>query len=287
MLFASTRMAARLEAAECDLLTASADAVARLRPDDDVQVVGLGGGVAIHAGHDSPLTKVAGLGFDGALEESALAPVEAHWRQRGAAVQVELSTLADPAIGTMLTGRGYALVGFENVLGLALGDSRRPAALLDVRVERAEAADIDAWLDVVATGFAAPDEAGVPSHEKYDRDALERVIRPMSQARGMVRYLARRNGVPAGGASMRLGSGVAHLAGAATLPAHRRQGVQRALLQHRLADAAAAGCDIAVVTTLPGSTSQKNVQSLGFQLLYSRAILVLPVDASAVPAASP
>jgi hypothetical protein len=50
--------------------------------------------------------------------------------------------------------------------------------------------------------------------------------------------------------------------------------VQTALLATRLADAAAAGCDIAVVTTAPGSQSQQNVQRRGFQLLYTRAILV-------------
>ena len=47
-----------------------------------------------------------------------------------------------------------------------------------------------------------------------------------------------------------------------------------ALLRARLADAAEAGCDIAVVTTAPGSKSQQNVQRQGFHLLYTRAILV-------------
>jgi hypothetical protein len=50
--------------------------------------------------------------------------------------------------------------------------------------------------------------------------------------------------------------------------------VQTALLAARLADAAAAGCDVAVVTTQPGSRSQQNVQRRGFDLLYVRAVLV-------------
>jgi ribosomal protein S18 acetylase RimI-like enzyme len=68
--------------------------------------------------------------------------------------------------------------------------------------------------------------------------------------------------------------GVAQFAGAATAPAHRRRGIQSALLSTRLADAAAAGCDVAVITTQPGSTSQQNAQSRGFDLLYTRAVLV-------------
>ncbi|MFY9922262.1 MAG: GNAT family N-acetyltransferase, partial [Mycobacterium sp.] len=54
----------------------------------------------------------------------------------------------------------------------------------------------------------------------------------------------------------------------------RRRGVQSALLTKRLADAAEAGCDVAVVTTAPGSKSQQNVQRQGFHLPYTRAVLV-------------
>jgi ribosomal protein S18 acetylase RimI-like enzyme len=75
---------------------------------------------------------------------------------------------------------------------------------------------------------------------------------------------------------MRFLDGVAQLAGAATLPQHRRRGVQSAVLRARLLDAAASGGDIAVVTTQPGSKSQENVQRAGFTLLYARAILVRP-----------
>lgn len=73
---------------------------------------------------------------------------------------------------------------------------------------------------------------------------------------------------------MRTFEGVALLCGSSTLPAHRRRGVQTTLLATRLAEAAAVGCDLAVVTTLPGSRSQHNVQRHGFELLYTRAILV-------------
>jgi hypothetical protein len=75
----------------------------------------------------------------------------------------------------------------------------------------------------------------------------------------------------AGGASFRLADGVAQLTGAATAPAHRRHGIQTAQLAAR---PAAADCDVAVVTTQPSSKSQQNVQGRGFDLLYTRAVLV-------------
>src|SRR4029078_13208698 len=90
-----------------------------------------------------------------------------------------------------------------------------------------------------------------------------------SAAAGDVRYAALRDGVIVGGATMRIAEGVAQLTGAATITAHGRRGVEPALLPARLAAAAAAGCDVAVMTTQPGSKSQQNAQRQGSDLLYT------------------
>jgi ribosomal protein S18 acetylase RimI-like enzyme len=102
------------------------------------------------------------------------------------------------------------------------------------------------------------------------------ILRDTLAAPSFERFVARRNGIVAGGASLRLHEGVAQLAGAATRPEHRRLGVQTALLRHRLHAAARRGCDVAVVTTAPGSKSAENVQRFGFSILYVRAVLVKP-----------
>ena len=67
---------------------------------------------------------------------------------------------------------------------------------------------------------------------------------------------------------------VAQLRGAATRPPFRRRGLQTAMLHLRLREAAKAGCDVAILTTEPGSKSQENGQRAGFALLYSRAVLI-------------
>jgi ribosomal protein S18 acetylase RimI-like enzyme len=100
------------------------------------------------------------------------------------------------------------------------------------------------------------------------------VERHMAAAGVVVRYAGWLDGIIAGGATMRVAEGVAQLTGAATAPAHRRRGVHTALLSTRLNAAAAAGCDVAVVITQPGSKSQQNAQRQGFDLLYTRAVLV-------------
>jgi GNAT superfamily N-acetyltransferase len=207
------------------------------------------------------------------LFRSLLDEIEQAFAARGTATQVELANLADPAIGAALTSRGYQLVSFENVLGRSLPGELQPVTAPGVEVRLSD--DRAAWLDVVVDGFAHPDAEGVPSHEEFPREIVEKAIADIEQA-GATPYLAYRYGIVAGGGSMRLSEGVAQLTGAATAPAHRRHGVQTALLSTRLADATRAGCDVAVVITQPGSKSQQNVQRRGFQLLYTRAVLVKP-----------
>jgi len=136
------------------------------------------------------------------------------------------------------------------------------------------------WLDVVVSGFAQPDVGAAQAEgQEYPREAIERVFGDVASVPGFRRYLAHVDGVVAGGASMREFDGVAQLCGAATLPAFRRRGVQTALLNARLRDARRRGCDLAVVTTAPGSTSQQHAQRRGFALLYARALHVKPSPA--------
>ncbi len=271
-LFCDTALTARIERAEAQLVAKAGEA-ARRRADSAGFVIPTAGGVASFAEQDSPFNKVAGLGFGGVPDAAELDEIERAFAARGAPVQVELAHLADPAIGALLTGRGYRLVSFENVLGLAVQGRPERVTPPGVEVRPGGAEEFESGVDVVADGFSHPDEQGVPSHEEFSREVIRRAQRDLVAA-GVVPYLARRDGAIAGGASVRIADGVAQLTGAATAPAHRRRGVQTALLSARLADAAAAGCDIAVVTTQPGSVSQQNVQRQGFDLLYTRAVLV-------------
>lgn len=274
MLFASVDLAARIERAERAMLLDCAASIAAL-PGRDVFVREIAGGAATFTGDGSPLNKLAGLGFAGLPDERELGEIEAEFARRRSPVQAEVSTLAEPALFPLLAGRGYVLQGFENVSGLEL-PAAPAAGGTGIEIATSGSDELPLWLDVVVSGFESPDTQGVPSHESPARDALESVMRDMVSARGFVRYLARRGGEPAGGASLRVGEGVALLCGAATLPAHRRRGVQSALLTRRLADAAAESCDVAVVTTQPGSKSQQNAKRQGFGLLYARAVLVRP-----------
>ncbi|MEH3141367.1 MAG: GNAT family N-acetyltransferase [Mycobacterium kyogaense] len=269
MLFCGIELAQRIERAEVDLIGAATRAAARRgAPGVTLPVAG---GLACYADANSPMNKVVGLGFEGVPAAGVLDDIERTFADHRSAVAVELCTVADPGIAPMLCDRGYRLVGFENVLGCALPTATGFAA--EPRVWRADAGQSRAWVDVIVEGFAHPDGEGVPSHEEFPRTVIADAMNDMEQA-GAVRYLAAFGETVAGGAGMRIAGGVAQLTGAATAAQFRRRGVQAALLAHRLRAASEAGCDIAVVTTAPGSLSQKNVQRKGFHLLFTRAILV-------------
>jgi ribosomal protein S18 acetylase RimI-like enzyme len=274
-LFCDTALAGRIERAEAQLIARASEA-ARDRPAGAAGfVVPIAGGVASFAEVGSPFNKIAGLGFGGVPSAAALAEVEQEFASRGAPVQAEVASLAAPEISALLTERGYRLVSFENVLGMALNNVPEPVTPPGIEVRPSGAEEFEAWLDVVADASVHPDTQGVPSHEEFSSDDVARAERDMAAA-GVLRYVALRDGVVAGGASFRLAEGIAQLTGAATAPAYRRLGIQTALLAARLAAAVVAGCDIAVVTTQPGSKSQQNVQRRGFDLLYTRAVLVRP-----------
>jgi GNAT superfamily N-acetyltransferase len=246
---------------------AAAAAAAHRRTGRAGVVLPIAGGVATFAEEGSPFTKVAGLGFGGVPGTAELGEVERAFAARGAPVQVELAHLAEPELGEMLTDRGYRLVGFENVLGRRVGTAHALVPAPGIEVRTIGDGELDAWLDVVAEGVAHPDTEGLPAHEEFPEAVYRNAERDLLAA-GVVCYLALRDG------GLGVGGGVAQMAGAATAPAHRRRGVQTALLAARLADAATAGCDVAVVTTQPGSRSQQNVQRQGYDLLYTRAVLV-------------
>jgi GNAT superfamily N-acetyltransferase len=271
-LFCDVTLAARIERAEAELIAACSEAAGR-RTGQGGFVTPIAGGVASYAEPDSPLNKVAGLGFDSLLDSAELDAIERAFAVRGAPVQAEVAALADPDLLDLLAGRGYRLVSFENVLGRALGGAVDDVTPPGVDVHRSGDDELETWLAVVVEASLHPDTQGVPWHEDFPRDILENAER---DAAGLVRrYLATLDGVPAGGGSMRITDGIAELTGAATTPAYRRRGIQSALLSARLADATTGGCDIAVITVQPGSKSQQNAQRRGFDLLYTRAVLTL------------
>jgi GNAT superfamily N-acetyltransferase len=275
-MFASTALATRIDRAEMRLSMSIADTVAARTPAARALVCPIAGGQAVFAGSGSPANKAIGVGFGETIDESELGAIEQAWAERGEPVRFELSILADPSLAPTLTSRGYRVTGFENVLGRAVTADDRAPDLSGISIKALPQDEWRTWLQVALDGFGTPD-GSAPGEESYPRELLEALFVDIAAAPGFQRYLLLVEGAPAGAASLRIDDGLAQLCGAATLPQFRRRGIQAALLRWRLAEARQAGCDLAVVTTQPGSKSQANAMRQGFSLLYTRLVLIKPL----------
>ena len=122
----------------------------------------------------------------------------------------------------------------------------------------------DIWARTVTQGFYGRDD--VPD------EALE-IATVNTHTADTACFLAWAGEEPAGGGAVSLRRGVATFFSTSTRPAFRGQGVQTALIRARLAHAAAAGCDLAMVRTTPGSGSQRNVERAGFGVVYTKGVL--------------
>jgi N-acetylglutamate synthase-like GNAT family acetyltransferase len=275
-MFADSTLAARIDRAEGRLVAQMA-AEARSDAGGGPIILPISGGVSVFAGPRSPMNKVIGLGFDTELDLDALREVEDRWCEREEPVRIELATLTDPAIGGALSDRGYRLRGFENVLARRLDDLPAPAAFSDISIDLVGADDVTAWFEVAVDSFANMDGTGSVADDPLSREELARSLEDLLGGMAYNRYLARIDGRAVGEAALHVDDRLALLAGSGTRPAYRGRGVQKALVQRRLHDARDAGCDFAVVVTAPGTRSQDNVMRRGFELLYSRAILIKPI----------
>lgn len=84
-------------------------------------------------------------------------------------------------------------------------------------------------------------------------------------------YIGYVDGEPAGFGQLHMANGVGSLALAGTLREFRGRGVQTALILQRIADAAAAGCDLIAAQTGNGTASQRNMERLGLRVAYTKA----------------
>lgn len=120
-----------------------------------------------------------------------------------------------------------------------------------------------------------PDDAGDP-HVEWLRAMGPHLLGPSAQAPRRL-YLAELDGEPVAVAALFVHRKVGWLAAAAVVEAARGRGIQRALIAHRAADAAALGCDLVALDAAPDEISADNARRAGFDEI-ARSVL-LPATA--------
>jgi len=258
-------LARRIELAEARAAVDGAETFERLRPGGGAAIERIAGGYAVYCGANSPVTQAIGLGLDGAVSEEEFDRLEAFYRSRGEPVRVETCPLADASLIEHFGRRKYRVTEFSNVMARNLYGADSPNTKFDlpdgINIEKVGREQIDLWTLTVSQGFS--------ENFPVTQEILD-VMRMFAFGPTVECYLARVESTVAGGATLAIREGVAGLFGASTLPAFRNRGVQTALLDVRLARAAAANCDLAVCLAQPASASQRNVMRKGFSVLYTR-----------------
>jgi GNAT superfamily N-acetyltransferase len=277
MPFADQDLARRVEEAWAYLGVENAQAQARLDPESGATSISVGGGYAVFMGAGSPLSQAQGMGLYGPVDEDEIERMESFYRERGAPIQLELASLAEASLLRLLSRRGYQAVEQTHVLVRPIGanepkviggsarDRKIDAAATAVTVAPVGPEEVVTWAESILRCFF-DDPAEVPGL------LLEGAI-AMASIPAVSGWLARVDGRIAGGGSLVMHNALALICGDGTLPEFRTQGVQTALLRARLDRARRAGCDLAVICTQPGSSSQRNAERQGFQVVYARTLM--------------
>lgn len=237
----------------------------------------IAGGIASRAAPGSWANTALGLGLAGAIGEGEVARLVAWYAEKGHAAQVEVCPFAHESLFQGLNGAGFRIKRFEQVFfrELAAGeDIEPPRALAEgVEIRRIDAGnrgEVRAFARVVAEGFMDfTDPPGQPPTEA-DIEIMERCARHrLVEVHG-----AFVGGECVGGGSMEEREGASALFGLAVRRDWRRRGIQQALIASRLRAALARGAEIATISGLPGEGTERNVRRMGFQLAYTKVLMV-------------
>lgn len=241
--------------------------------DVALESLAVGGGTACRGDPGTWVNSAVGMGLAGPVESSEIDRVIGWFEGAGIEPRFEVTPFADESLVSALGKRGFAVKLFENVFyrELKAGDVFEteypaPEGLEIVPVDPRDAGLVREFAETVARGFAPPE---VPARE-VDVDLMMRCARH-PRCTGV---LARINGQAAGAGSLELFDGLAGLFGLSVLPKFRRRGIQQALLAFRLRRALEAGADLATISSRPGVATERNVRRMGFQVAYTKVILV-------------
>lgn len=260
--FADLDLARRLERTEAHGGVQFIEARKRAFPNREAAWIEVAGTHAMFDGIGSPITQTFGLGVFEPIAVEQMIEIEEFFRSRGAEVFHEVCPLADASVFELIRVRNYKPVEFSNVLYRPIDpDLRLPATRNEeIKVRVVSKNEMDLWAHTTCEGWSETPEVA---------DFLKELNQVFAQSTGLS-FLAELNGQAIAAGALTIAGGVALLAGASTIPSARRQGAQNALLEERLRYAAAHGCTVAMMVTLPGSTSQRNSERNGFRIAYTR-----------------
>lgn len=228
------------------------EAAMGIRPDAAIK--GIGGGLACFAGEGSPFTQVCEFGH---RDPSAqIQQVEDFYKDRCSNWEVIIGPTTSAEAMRSIGGAGYRPHHFETVLVKEI-EHLPTAPEIEIELVQVDTAE---WQQTAVRGWMG---------ESAEPDEITQIASSMA---GVRLYLARIDGEPVGTASMFLEDGIASMAGASTRVPYRGRGVQTALFAQRIRDAGIG--KLAVISAVPGSSSYRNAQRMGFEPAITKLVMM-------------
>lgn len=223
-------------------------------------------GVACFGGQ-SPFTSCHGLFSNEDWHNELFNQVEGFYKKHNSPINLYLPSVSEPRAFSELKLRNFFPQFFKNIFILNL--SSRPQnlsfkrnSILEVKNEE----DLGLWKKLVSAGFFSRNDLS-----DVDIISLGQSLKINSQ-----NFILFYKNDPAAAASLYWDERFVRLGGMSVLPKFRGLGLQRELIQHRLEYARGLGKKLAISDTLPGTKSQKNLESCGFKLAYTRLLMSRP-----------
>ncbi len=259
----------KLERTEARANAAVVESRARHSALSGAEWIEVAGAYALFDGADSPLTQTFGLGMFEQITEIELSSIENFFKRRGAAVNHEISPLADISLVSLLSDRGYRPIEVSNVMFLPIENKAESRAAVALSTRIINPNEEKLWAQISAEGWLT--ESADLSDFMLEFGTIS------AQSQNGFPFIAELAGVPLATGMLFIFDDVALLGGASTIREHRGQGAQSALLQARLNLAKSRGCKIAMMCASPGSQSQRNAEKNGFKIAYTRTKWHLPM----------
>ncbi|MBD3167178.1 hypothetical protein GF324_11295 [bacterium] len=228
---------------------------------------------AVHDAVTGGITsKTQGLGLFGPVSLEHFDRVEAFFFARHAAPKLVINPMAHSSLLDILHERSYERSGFTTWL-LRGQDTTLPSVKLPVGYTLSRVGEHE-FVDVAYVISSAFTQLGVipPPPELL---ALHTLLMKMEDAQF---YKVEHCGHIIGGAGWVMREKTANLLGCAILPRHRRKGLQQALIHRRTEDAFDKGVENCLLGSLPGGTSQRNAERMGYRALFTNLHVERPVD---------
>jgi acetyltransferase (GNAT) family protein len=271
--FDSDMLLEKVQNASIAMLKAATAAMSIRKPGVGACTADLAGACVAFGGSDVPLTRAVGVGTSSAVDTEEIAAIEEFYDARKSPVRIAISGRTRNGVSNLLTNRGYkAGAILENWWRPLPGVTGRPTPE-NIEVKPATTDEAEVWVRTVAAGFQ---ESDAPVDESQLPPRLLDTFYCFGFAEGAQPFLVRRNGELAGGGVLHINRETAHLRTTSCRFAHRRNGVQTALLSVRLELALKAGCRFVFSSTEGIGASARNLDRFGLKPLSISFLMSRP-----------